>query len=143
MRRPRRPSTENWPSRSPKGYWHRSLKPLWRAYAILTKGRDARGPLELDLPERKLILDAHGLIERVVTPLRLDAHRLIEEFMIQANVAAAEELEARKHPCSTASMNSHRKKKIRSLAEFLKTVDMMMPIGQVIRPKHFNKLLER
>ena len=72
------------------------LKPLWAAYAILKKGRDAREPLELDLPERKLILDAHGLIERVVTPDRLDAHKLIEEFMIQANVAAAEELENRK-----------------------------------------------
>ena len=58
------------------------------------KGRRRRGPLELDLPERKLILDAHGLIERVVTPERLDAHKLIEEFMIQANVAAAETLEA-------------------------------------------------
>ncbi len=74
------------------------LKPLWRAYGILGRGRDSRGPLELDLPERKLILNAHGLIERVVTPLRLDAHRLIEEFMIQANVAAAEELEAKKTP---------------------------------------------
>ena len=62
--------------------------------AFSCKGRDvAASRLELDLPERKLVLDAHGLIERVVTPLRLDAHRLIEEFMIQANVAAAEELE--------------------------------------------------
>jgi ribonuclease R len=74
------------------------LKPLWAAYGVLLKGRNAREPLELDLPERKLILDAHGMIERVVSPLRLDAHKLIEEFMIQANVAAAEELENRKTP---------------------------------------------
>ena len=70
------------------------LKPLWAAYAVLKRGRDAREPLELDLPERKIILEAgrHGRPRR--RPERLDAHKLIEEFMIQANVAAAETLEA-------------------------------------------------
>ena len=117
------------------------LKPLWRAYAVLRKGRDARAPLELDLPERKLILDAHGLIERVVTPLRLDAHKLIEEFMIQANVAAAETLEERKTPLLYRVHESPSEEKLRALAEFLRTVDMVLPLGQVMRPKHFNKLL--
>ena len=86
------------------------LKPLWaRLWHSRARAATARGPLELDLPERKLVLNAHGLIERVVTPLRLDAHRLIEEFMIQANVAAAEELEIRRRrPCSTASTNRPR-----------------------------------
>ena len=117
------------------------LKPLWQAYAVLRKGRDARAPLELDLPERKLILDAHGLIERVVTPLRLDAHKLIEEFMIQANVAAAETLEERKTPLLYRVHESPSEEKLRALAEFLRTVDMVLPLGQVMRPKHFNKLL--
>ena len=118
------------------------LKPLWRAYAILMKGRNAREPLELDLPERKLLLDAHGLIERVVTPLRLDAHKLIEEFMIQANVAAAEELEAKKTPLIYRVHEPPSEEKIRALAAFLKTVDMVLPIGQVMRPKHFNRILD-
>ncbi len=119
------------------------LKPLWRAYAILMKGRKSREPLELDLPERKLILDAHGLIERVVSPLRLDAHKLIEEFMIQANVAAAEELETRKTELLYRIHEPPTEEKLRALADFLKTVDMAMPLGQVMRPKHFNKLLEQ
>jgi ribonuclease R len=118
------------------------LKPLWSAYAILKKGREARAPLELDLPERKLILDAHGLIERVVTPERLDAHRLVEEFMIQANVAAAEELEARKVPLIYRVHDQPAEEKLRALAEFLRTVNMSLPLGQVMRPKHFNKLLK-
>ena len=118
------------------------LKPLWAAYAVLIKGRNAREPLELDLPERKLILDAHGLIERVVTPLRLDAHKLIEEFMIQANVAAAEELENRKSPLLFRVHEQPSEEKVRALAEFLRTVDMILPLGQVMRPKHFNKLLK-
>ena len=120
----------------------RVLKPLWAAYAILLKGRNAREPLELDLPERKLILDAHGLIERVVTPERLDAHKLVEEFMIQANVAAAEELENRKTPLIFRVHEQPSEEKVRALAEFLRTVNMALPLGQVMRPKHFNKLLK-
>jgi ribonuclease R len=118
------------------------LKPLWAAYAVLTKGRNAREPLELDLPERKLILDAHGMIERVVSPLRLDAHKLIEEFMIQANVAAAEELENRKTPLLYRVHEPPTEEKVRSLSEFLRTVDMVLPLGQVMKPKHFNRLLK-
>ena len=117
------------------------LKPLWDAYAILKKGRDAREPLELDLPERKLILDAHGLIERVVSPDRLDAHKLVEEFMIQANVAAAEELENRKVPLLFRIHEQPTDEKVRALSEFLRTVDLALPLGQVMRPKHFNRLL--
>ncbi|MGH6819458.1 MAG: ribonuclease R family protein, partial [Methylocella sp.] len=119
------------------------LKPLWQAYAILMKGRKSRDPLELDLPERKLILDAHGLIERVVTPLRLDAHKLIEEFMIQANVAAAEELEAKKTPLIYRVHEQPSEEKVRALAAFLKTVGMVLPIGQVMRPKHFDRILDQ
>ena len=118
------------------------LKPLWKAYGILLKGRNAREPLELDLPERKLILDAHGLLERVVTPERLDAHKLVEEFMIQANVAAAEELENRKTPQLFRIHDQPSEEKVRALAEFLRTVGMSLPLGQVMRPKHFNMLLK-
>ncbi len=118
------------------------LKPLWEAYGILLKGRNAREPLELDLPERKLILDAHGLIERVVSPERLDAHKLVEEFMIQANVAAAEELEARRSPLLFRIHDQPSEEKVRALADFLRTVGMSLPLGQVMRPKHFNTLLK-
>jgi ribonuclease R len=117
------------------------LKPLWAAYAALGKARDKRGPLELDLPERKLVLDEKGHVLRVVTPLRLDAHRLIEEFMIQANVAAAEELEAKKTPLLYRVHEQPSAEKVRALAMFLKTVELSLPLGQVMKPKHFNDLL--
>jgi ribonuclease R len=117
------------------------LKPLWAAYGALMKARGKRGPLELDLPERKLVLDEKGHVFRVVTPLRLDAHKLIEEFMIQANVAAAEELEARKTPLLYRVHEQPSEEKVRALAQFLKTVDLSLPLGQVMKPKHFNDLL--
>ncbi len=69
------------------------LRPLYAAYDALKRARAERSPLDLDLPERKILLKADGTVDRVVTPERLDAHRLIEEFMILANVAAAETLE--------------------------------------------------
>src|SRR5262249_20462942 len=74
------------------------LRPLWAVYACLKKEREERGPLDLDLPERKILLKPNGMVDRVVVPERLDAHRLIEEFMILANVAAAETLESKKTP---------------------------------------------
>jgi ribonuclease R len=117
------------------------LRPLWDAYAVMMKGRRRRGPLELDLPERKLILDAHGLIERVVTPERLDAHKLIEEFMIQANVAAAETLEAKKTPLLYRVHAPPSAEKLRALAEFLKTVGISFTLGQAVKPAHFNRIL--
>jgi ribonuclease R len=117
------------------------LRPLWAAYDVLMAGRKRREPLELDLPERKLILDAHGLIERVVSPERLDAHKLIEEFMIQANVAAAEELEKRKTPLIYRVHDQPAEEKVRALAEFLQTINMSLPRGQAMKPKHFNRIL--
>ncbi|CAN5507787.1 ribonuclease R [soil metagenome] len=117
------------------------LKPLWDAYRILSKGRRKRGPLELDLPERKLILDAHGLIERVVTPERLDAHKLVEEFMIQANVAAAESLEQRHVPQLYRVHEPPSAEKIRALGEFLHTLGIPLDRTAALRPTHFNKIL--
>jgi ribonuclease R len=117
------------------------LKPLWAAYKALASARDKRGPLDLDLPERKIILDENGRVARVVIPERLDAHRLIEEFMIQANVAAAEELEKVKSPLIYRIHDAPSEEKLKSLAEFLATIDISMPMGGLVKPDHFNRVL--
>jgi ribonuclease R len=119
------------------------LKPLWRAFRAVSAARARRGPLELDLPERKILLDAHGLIERIFVPERLDAHKLIEEFMIQANVAAAEMLEERKVPLIYRVHEPPSREKLQSLAEFLHTLGLSLPLGQVLKPKQFNSILEQ
>ena len=69
------------------------LEPLYAAYRTVLRARDERGPLDLDIPERKIVLKSDGTVDRVIMPQRLEAHRLIEEFMILANVAAAETCE--------------------------------------------------
>ena len=95
------------------------LRPLWGAYASLVLARTERGPLDLDLPERKIMLDDKGRVRGVASPPRLDAHRLIEEFMIAANVAAAETLEAKRSPLIYRVHDSPSKEKLAALAEFL------------------------
>ncbi len=117
------------------------LQPLYDAYAALKRARDARGPLDLDLPERKIILDAEGAVDRVVIPARLDAHRLIEEFMILANVAAAETLEDKRQPLIYRAHDEPSIEKLHNLAEFLASIGIRLAKGQVIRPEQFNGIL--
>jgi ribonuclease R len=118
------------------------LKPLWAAYRVLKKAQDKRAPLALDQPERKILLNPDGSIARVVIPPRLDAHKLIEEFMIQANVAAAEELEKHKSPLLYRVHESPSPEKLKALAAFLKAAGRDWTMGQAVRPAQFNKLLQ-
>ena len=117
------------------------LKPLYAAYDVAKRGRDARDPLELDLPERKILLKPDGTVDRVVVPERLDAHRLIEEFMILANVAAAEALEKKALPLIYRVHDEPTVEKVHALQEFLKTLDVPFAKSGALRPSLFNRVL--
>jgi len=117
------------------------LRPLWGAYASLVLSRTERAPLDLDLPERKILLDDQGRVRTVVTPPRLDAHRLIEEFMIAANVSAAETLEAKRSPLIYRVHDAPSKEKLSSLGEFLATIGLKLPKSGTLKPAHFNRIL--
>ena len=119
------------------------LRPLWHVYELLKEARDKRGPLDLDLPERKLVLDERGLVSRVIVPERLEAHRLIEEFMIQANVAAAEALEARKSPLIYRVHDAPSSEKLVALSEFLASIGINAPKTGFNRPNQFNRVLAK
>ncbi|MBP1882626.1 ribonuclease R [Sinorhizobium mexicanum] len=117
------------------------LKPLWEAYRILTRGRDRRQPLELNMPERKIILKPDGTVDRVFVPERLDAHKLIEEMMIQANVAAAETLEQKQQALIYRVHDQPSLAKQETLREFLATLDISLVKGGNMRSNHFNGVL--
>ncbi|WP_433963025.1 ribonuclease R [Roseibium album] len=119
------------------------LQPIWDAYAVVKKGRDAREPLELDLPERKIKLKDDGTVDHVFVPERLDAHKLIEEFMIQANVAAAETLEKKKNPLLYRVHDASTPEKLESLKDFLSTLNMKLPSSGGLRPSVFNGILAK
>lgn len=117
------------------------LRPLWEAYAVLKRGRDYRAPLELDMPERKILLDDDGRVSRVIVPPRLDAHKLVEEFMIQANVAAAETLEKRKQQLIYRIHDVPSLAKLESLRDFLKTLSIPLAKGGQVKADTFNQIL--
>ena len=119
------------------------LKPLYDAYEALKRARAERGPLDLDLPERKIMLKADGTVDRVVTPERQDANKLIEEFMILANVAAAETLEKARVPLVYRVHDEPGIEKVNALREFLATLDIPFAKGGAMRAEAFNKILAR
>jgi ribonuclease R len=119
------------------------LVPLYEACAALKIARDKRGPLDLDLPERKITLDEKGAVKSISTPPRLDSHRLIEEFMILANVAAAEVLEANRQAFIYRVHDEPSVEKLNNLAEFLVSIGIKPGKGQVLRAAQFNGILAR
>lgn len=119
------------------------LKPLWAAYRAMASARDNRGPLNLDLPERRIELAKDGTVARVYVPDRLEAHRLIEEMMIAANVCAAETLEQRNTPLLYRVHDVPGREKLIALREFLSSLNMSFSKSDAIRPSHFNQVLKK
>jgi ribonuclease R len=120
-----------------------ALKPLWACWRALYAARQKREPLELDLPERRVVLDERGRIMSVAPRERLDAHKLIEDYMIAANVAAAKALEQKKAPVMYRDHEPPGREKLIALKDYLKTFDHEFALGQVIKPGTFNRIIER
>ncbi|WP_413719464.1 ribonuclease R [Silicimonas sp. MF1-12-2] len=117
------------------------LKPLFDAYEALKQARNARQPLDLDLPERRIVLDDEGKVRSVAFKDRLDAHRLIEEFMILANVAAAETLGAKRQPLLYRVHEEPAPEKLDALRETAQSAGLVLAKGQVLKTGHLNRLL--
>ncbi|GAA4025599.1 ribonuclease R [Sphingomonas rosea] len=120
-----------------------ALKPLWDCWKALFAARTRREPLELDLPERQVVLDEKGRITSVAPRERLDAHKLVEDYMIAANVAAAKALEAKKAPVMYRVHETPGREKLVALKDYLATFDLEFALGQTIRAGTFNRILER
>ena len=127
----------------PKDLVEKALKPLWACWRALLSAREKRQPLELDLPERRVVLDEKGRILSVAPRERLDAHRLVEDFMIAANVAAAKALEWKKAPVMYRVHEAPGREKLVALKDYLATFDIEFALGQVVRPATFNRIIER
>jgi ribonuclease R len=117
------------------------LTPLWTAYRVMLKGRQARSPLAIETLERKVVF-SEGKIASITPRESLEAHRLIEEMMIQANVCAAETLEQKRIPLLYRVHEEPSQEKIFNLADFLSTLGIPWSKGEVITTARFNRLLE-
>ncbi len=119
------------------------IGPLYGAYKALLRGRAARGTLELEISERQVILGEDGHIDRIVPRRRLDSHKLIEEFMILANVAAAEALEAKNRPAMYRIHEPPPLDKLEVLRQALDGLGYRLAKGEAVRPSHFTGILAR
>lgn len=119
-----------------------NLKNLWAAWHALETARQARDPLELELPERRVVLDSQGKIAQIALRERLDAHRVVEDFMIAANVAAAKALESKVAPIVYRLHETPSREKLVALKDYLATFDKKFALGQVITPGLFNRMLK-
>ncbi len=117
------------------------IRPIYAAYDALKRARDARQPLDLDLPERKIILSDDGQVTSVAYYERFDAHKLIEEFMVLANVAAAEELIRLKRPLLFRVHEEPSAEKLDALREVAEASGFVLAKGQVLQTSHLNRLL--
>jgi ribonuclease R len=119
------------------------LKPLWQAYETLAKARTRRAPLELELSEHRITLAEDGSITGIKQKERLGTHRLVEEFMIQANVCAAETLEAKGMPLIYRVHEPPAEDKLAALHDFLKTIGLKLASGQMLKSRNFNAILNK
>lgn len=119
------------------------LKPLWAAYSAVKESRNKRAPLDLEMPEYKIELGEDGHVSRVKEYERFDAHKLIEEFMIQANVSAAETLDKKNMGFLFRIHDAPSADKIEALRDTLKSVGLNLTAGQVLKPSMFNGLLKQ
>ncbi|KAF0676484.1 ribonuclease R [Profundibacterium mesophilum] len=117
------------------------ITPLYGAFEALRAARARRQPLDLELPERKIELDAEGRVASIAFRKRLDAHKMIEEFMILANVAAAEELITRRTPLLFRVHEEPTAEKLEALREVAQASGMTLAKGQVLQTRHLNALL--
>ncbi len=118
------------------------ITPLWKAYASLLEERARRRPLNLDLPERKIVLSDEGLVLSVKFRDRFDAHKIVEECMVLANVCAAETLEAKRMRLLYRVHEEPTPEKLDALRETAQSVGMTLAKGQVLKSWHLNKLLD-
>ena len=119
------------------------LQPLWNAYQSMVKAREKRGPLDLDLPERKIVLNNQGQVDRVYVPERAEANRLIEEMMVAANVCAAQTLEQKNTPLIYRVHDQPGEEKLQALKDFLSSLEMSFTSSGGIKPNQFNAILRK
>ncbi|MEJ1970776.1 MAG: ribonuclease R [Rhizomicrobium sp.] len=119
----------------------RTLADIWACYQVLIQERRQRDPLDLDLPERRVVLGEDGRVKSIAFRERLESMKLIEEFMVLANVAAAEALEQKKSPLIYRIHDTPSKEKVFGFSDFLRTLGIAFAKGQVLKPGVFNRIL--
>ena len=119
------------------------LQDIYAAYKTLNKGRQARAPLAIELPERRVHVNADGKVVKITLRDRFDAHKLVEEFMVQANVCAAESLSEKNAQSILRLHEPPGREKLQGLVDFLPALELKLGLGERVTTQRFNRLLEQ
>ena len=119
------------------------LQDIYAAYKTLNKGRQARAPLAIELPERRVHVNADGKVVKITLRDRFDAHKLVEEFMVQANVCAAESLSEKNTQSILRLHEPPGREKLQGLVDFLPALELKLGLGERVTTQRFNRLLEQ
>jgi ribonuclease R len=127
---------------------YRDFVPMFEAmrelFEILNARRRRRGAIDFDLPEAYVILTDFGQIEDIVASERNVAHRLIEEFMLLANETVATHLVEHGTPALHRVHEAPDVKKVEDFEAFITTLGYSLAhTGHGVKPKHFQKLIDR
>ncbi len=117
------------------------IDPLFACYRSLEKARERRQPLDLDLPERRIVMSEAGKVTSVRFRERFDAHKLVEECMVLANVCAAETLESKRSDLVYRVHEPPVEERIEALRETLETIGIPLAKGQRLMPGQLNTAL--
>ena len=124
---------------------HRDLVPhldnLHALFNVFSARRDSRGAIDFETTETRIMFGREKKIERIVPVVRNDAHRMIEEYMIAANVCAAEFLLANQMPALYRVHSGPSDEKLTNLRSFLSELGLSLGGGDDPQPKHYSKLL--
>ena len=113
-------------------------------FQILNDARRRRGSIDFDLNEAEVIIDEGGVVEAIIALQRNVAHRLIEEFMLLANQTVASYLEEQGAPALYRIHEEPDLLKVAKFEEFISGFGYSLAApANALRPKHFQKLIER
>ena len=119
-----------------------SLESLHEVYRALRSRREARGALDFESAEVKVLVGPDGHVAELRAYPRNDAHRLIEECMIAANVEAAGYLKKHKMPALFRVHAQPDEERILELKRFLATRGLLLETDGEIDPMKLAKLLK-
>ena len=110
---------------------------------MLVKARAARGAIDFETMETRMVFDDEGKIARIIPVSRNDAHRIIEECMLAANVCASDFLREKEHAALYRIHEGPTPEKLEKLREFLKEFGLGLSGGEEPHAKDYARLLEK
>ncbi len=121
------------------------LKNMEKLMYILNQKRRERGSIDFEIPESKILLDAHGKVKEIMPYPRGVSHRMIEEFMLVTNETIAETMFHAQVPFVYRVHEDPSEEKAATMLAFAQGVGLKFKMNKsgVLYPKTVQQILEQ